>query len=52
MRQELPSLRHVEIAIGAVNHKSCLAVTVLRCDPLHDIIDGKCGEEAYTGRIA
>src|SRR5262245_33948637 len=42
----------VEIAISAGNHKSCLAVTVLRCDFLHDIIDGKCGEEAYTGGIA
>src|SRR6266705_7065275 len=42
----------VEIAISAGNHKSCFAVTVLRCDFLHDIIDGKCGKEAYTGGIA
>ena len=42
----------VEIAISAGNHKSCFAVTVLRCDFLHDIIDGECGKEAYTGGIA
>lgn len=42
----------VEIAISACNHKSCFAVTVLCCDFLHDIIDRKCGKEAYTGRIA
>jgi len=27
-------------------------VTVLRCDFLHDIIGRKCGNEAYTRRIA
>src|ERR671925_335636 len=42
----------VEIAISAGNHKSCFAVTVLGCDFLHDIIDGKCGKEAYTGGIS
>ena len=42
----------VEIAISAGNHKSCFAVPVLRCDFLHDFIDGKCGKEAYTGGIA
>src|SRR5215831_8061185 len=42
----------VEIAISTGNHKSCFAVAVLRCDFLHDIIDGKCGKEAYTGGIA
>jgi hypothetical protein len=42
----------VEIAITAGNHKSCFAVTILRCDFLHDIINGKCGKKAYTGGIA
>src|SRR5215467_2161682 len=42
----------VEIAIRAGNYKSGFAVTVLRCDFLHDIIGGKCGKEAYTGGIA
>jgi len=42
----------VEIAISADNYKSCFAVTVLGCDLLHDITDGKCGKEAYTGGIA
>src|SRR5215471_6003140 len=42
----------VEIAISAGNHKSCFTVTVLRCDFLHDIIDGKCGKEAHTSGIA
>src|SRR5438874_10475299 len=32
--------------------KSCFAVTVLRCDFLHDIIGRKCGNETYTRRIA
>jgi len=42
----------VEIAISAGNYKSGFAVTVLRCDFLHDGIGGKCGKEAYTGGIA
>jgi len=42
----------VEIAISAGNHKSCFAVTVLRCDFLHDIIGGECRNEAYAGGIA
>src|SRR5882762_8950439 len=42
----------VKIAISTGDHKGCFAVTVLRCDFLHDIIGGKCGNEAYTRRIA
>src|SRR5216117_2171439 len=42
----------VKIAISTGDHKSCFAVTVLRCDFLHDIIGRKCGNEAYTRRIA
>src|SRR5207244_1993232 len=42
----------VKIAISTGDHKSCFAVTVLRCDLLHDIIGRKCGNEAYTRRIA
>src|SRR5438874_2096628 len=42
----------VKIAISTGDHKGCFAVTVLRCDFLHDIIGRKCGNEAYTGRIA
>ena len=41
----------VEIAISASNYKSCFAVTVLRCDFLHDSMGGKRGKEAYTGGI-
>src|SRR5437667_6772537 len=42
----------VKIAVSTGDHKGCFAVTVLRCDFLHDIIGRKCGNEAYTGRIA
>src|SRR6267143_25350 len=42
----------VKIAISTGDHKGCFAVTVLRCDFLHDIIGRKCGNEAYTRRIA
>src|SRR5438132_1578208 len=42
----------VKIAISTGDHKSCFAVTVLRCDFLHDIIGRKCGNETYTRRIA
>src|SRR5207247_4377730 len=42
----------VKGAITAGDHKSCVAVTVLRCDFLHDIIGRKCGNETYTRRIA
>src|SRR5438093_13530671 len=42
----------VKVAITAGDHKSCFAVTVLRCDFLHDIIGRKCGNETYTRRIA
>src|ERR1700730_13197259 len=42
----------VKIAVSTGGHKGCLAVTVLRCDFLHDIIGRKCGNEAYTRRIA
>src|SRR5467141_2118742 len=42
----------VKIAVSTGDHKGCFAVTVLRCDFLHDIIGGKCGNEAYTRRIA
>src|SRR6266513_240828 len=42
----------VKIAISTGDHKSCFAVTVLRCDFLHDIIWRKCGNETYTRRIA
>src|SRR5437588_971695 len=41
----------VKIAISTGDHKGCFAVTVLRCDFLHDIIGRKCGNEAYTRRI-
>src|SRR5438105_6323031 len=42
----------VKVAISTGDHKGCFAVTVLRCDFLHDIIGRKCGNEAYTRRIA
>src|SRR5437899_8712770 len=42
----------VKIAISTGDHKGCFAVTVLRYDFLHDIIGRKCGNEAYTRRIA
>src|SRR5207244_7511550 len=42
----------VKIAISTGDHKGCFAVTVLRCDFLHNIIGRKCGNEAYTRRIA
>src|SRR5438132_11410584 len=42
----------VKVALTAGDHKSCFAVTVLRCDFLQDIIGRKCGNEAYTRRIA
>src|SRR5438132_621991 len=42
----------VKIAISTGDHKGCFTVTVLRCDFLHDIIGRKCGNEAYTRRIA
>src|SRR3989442_12398686 len=42
----------VKIAISTGDHKSCFAVTVLRCDFLHDIIGRKYGNETYTRRIA
>src|ERR1700746_2075357 len=42
----------VEIAVSTGDHKGCFAVTVFRCDFLHDIIGRKCGDEAYTRRIA
>src|SRR5437899_7417203 len=44
--------RKIKIAISTGDHKSCFAVTVLRCDFLHDIIGRKCGNETYTRRIA
>src|SRR5207245_9371899 len=42
----------VKIAVSTGDHKGCFAVTVLRCDFLHDIIGRKCGNETYTCRIA
>src|ERR1700686_5418084 len=42
----------VKIAISTGDHKGCFAVTVLRCDFLHDIIGRKCGNKANTRRIA
>ena len=42
----------IEIAIGAGDHKSGFAVSVLGCDFLHDFLRRKCGNEAYTGGIA
>src|SRR5438128_430068 len=42
----------VKVAISTGDHKGCFTVTVLRCDFLHDIIGRKCGNEAYTRRIA
>src|SRR5260370_23604001 len=42
----------VKIAVSTGDHKGCFAVTVLRCDFLHDIIGGKCGGEGYNRRIA
>src|SRR6266478_5153732 len=42
----------VKVAISTGDHKGCFTVTVLRCDFLHDIIGRKCGNEAYTLRIA
>src|SRR5207253_11260396 len=37
---------------GTVDHNVFLAGTVVRCDLLHEMIGRKCGNEAYTGRIA
>src|SRR6202165_4856014 len=42
----------VKISVSTGDYKGCFAVTVLRCDFLHDIIGRKCGNEAYTRRIA
>src|SRR4030081_2634675 len=42
----------VKIAVSTGCHKGCFAVTVLRCDFLHDVIGRKCGNEAYSRRIA
>src|SRR5438128_12538233 len=42
----------VKIAISTGDHKSCFAVTVLRCVFLHDILARKYGNDTYTGRSA
>src|SRR6266404_4615989 len=42
----------VKVAITAGDHKSCFAVTVLRCDFMHDTRGRECSTETYTSRIA
>src|SRR6266850_2126165 len=37
----------VKIAVSTGDHKGCFAVTVLRCDFLHDII-GRAGHRVYA----